>query len=66
MNEIFNIKQEFPELRDINIINGKEKSLQKQKDFTFGQGRRTIKYFDLSFSYFHQSQCIFTDDLLMN
>tara|TARA_R110002073_G_scaffold178382_1_gene336837 strand:+ start:1240 stop:2718 length:1479 start_codon:yes stop_codon:yes gene_type:complete len=36
MNEIFNIKQEFPELRDINIITGEEKSPQKQKDFALG------------------------------
>lgn len=36
MNEIFNIKQEFPELRDINIITGEEKSPLKQKDFALG------------------------------
>ena len=36
MNEIFNIKQEFPELRDINIITGEEKSPIKQKDFALG------------------------------
>lgn len=36
MNEIFSIKKEFPELRDINVINGKEKSPLKQKDFALG------------------------------
>jgi len=40
MNEIFNIKQEFPELRDINVITGEEKSPIKQKDFALGSIQR--------------------------
>ncbi|WP_248723091.1 hypothetical protein [Seonamhaeicola sp. ML3] len=40
MNEIFNIKQEYPELRDINITTGKEKRPMKQKDFALGSIQR--------------------------
>lgn len=36
MNEIFKIKQEFPELQDIDIIKNREKCPQKQKDFALG------------------------------
>lgn len=40
MNEIFNLKQEFPQLRNINTITGKVKCPQKQKDFAYGSVHR--------------------------